>query len=112
MRSFFTGFYVIVFVVYYYSTKREPNRRLIHECRCDERLNAKADGSTHLAYTGSCGGLEHPKIETSLIDERLNSVMGDCDLEAIVLPSIIRSAATLARMLPTFDLARTPEEMK
>ncbi len=42
-------------------------RRLIYECRCDERLKAKAEGSTHLTYTGLHGGLEHLKIETRLI---------------------------------------------
>ena len=47
-------------------------------CRCDERLNSKAEGSTHLPYTGLCGGLEHLKIETRLIDERFASVMGEC----------------------------------
>ena len=31
-----------------------------------------------LVYTGLCGGLEHLKIETKLIDERLTSVMGEC----------------------------------
>ena len=39
------------------------------ECRCDERLKAKAEGSTRLAYTGLRGGLEHLKTETRLIDE-------------------------------------------
>ena len=60
------------------STKRKLNRRLICECRCDERLKAKAEGSTRLAYTGLRGGLEHLKIETRLIDERFASVMGEC----------------------------------
>jgi hypothetical protein len=54
------------------------NKRLIYECRCDERLKTKAEGSTRLSYTGLCGGLEHLKIETSLIDERFASVMGEC----------------------------------
>jgi hypothetical protein len=67
-----------VLVVYYEETKRELNRRLIYECQCDERLKAKAEGSTRLAYTGLNGGLEHPKIETRLIDERFASVMGEC----------------------------------
>jgi hypothetical protein len=49
--------------VYYYSIKL--NRRFIYECRCDERLKAKAEGSTRLTYTGLRGGLEHLKIETS-----------------------------------------------
>ncbi len=52
--------------------------RPIYECRCDERLKAKAVGSTRLAYTGLRGGLEHPKIETRLIDESFESVMGGC----------------------------------
>ncbi len=58
--------------------KRELNRILIYECRCDERLISKAEGSTHLAYTGLPGGLEHLKIETRSIDERFASVMGEC----------------------------------
>ena len=37
--------------VYYESIKRELNKRLIFECRCDAGLKAKAEGSTHLAYT-------------------------------------------------------------
>ena len=37
--------------VYYESIKRELNKRLIFECRCDARLKAKTEGSTHLAYT-------------------------------------------------------------
>jgi hypothetical protein len=78
----------------------------MYEYRCDERLKTKAEGSTRLAYTGLRGGLEHLKIETRLIDERFASVMGECDLEAIGAPSIfklIRKAAALARMFPTFD---------
>jgi hypothetical protein len=39
--------------VYYEARKRELNRRLIYECWCDERLKAKAEGSTRLAYTGT-----------------------------------------------------------
>jgi hypothetical protein len=65
-------------VVYYEAIKRELNRRLIYECRCDERLKAKAEGSTRLAYTGLSGGLDHLKIETRLINERFASVMGEC----------------------------------
>ncbi len=58
--------------------KREINRRPIYEYRCDERLKAKTEGSTHLTYTGLRGGLEHLKMETRLIDERFTSVMGEC----------------------------------
>ena len=58
--------------------KRDLHRRLIYECRCDERLKVKVEGSTLLVYTGFRGGLEHLKIETRLIDERFASVMGEC----------------------------------
>jgi hypothetical protein len=73
---FFQGT-VGIFLVYYQAIKRELNRRLIYECRCDERLKPKTEGSTHLVYTGLCGRLEHPKIETRLINERFTSVMGE-----------------------------------
>jgi hypothetical protein len=58
--------------------KRELTRRPIYDCRFDERLKAKAEGSTHLAYTGLRGGLEHLKIGKRLIDERFASVIGEC----------------------------------
>ncbi len=51
--------------------KRDLNTRLIHKCLCDERLKSKGGGSTRLTYTGLRGGLEHLKIETRLINERL-----------------------------------------
>ncbi len=44
----------------------------------DERLKTKSEGTTRLPYTRLCGGLEHRKIETRLIDERFVSVMGEC----------------------------------
>ena len=47
----------------------------MYEYRCDERLKAKAEGSTHLTYTGLCVGLEHLKIKTRFIDEMFASVM-------------------------------------
>ena len=50
----------------------------MYECRCDERLNVKTERSTRLTYTVFRGGLEHPKIETRLINERFESVMGEC----------------------------------
>jgi hypothetical protein len=61
--------------VHYKEIKREVNRILIHECRCDERLRGKPEGSTRLTYTGLPVGLEHLKIETSLWDKRVESVM-------------------------------------
>ena len=56
-------------IVYYESRKRDLKTRPIYECRCDERLQAKAEKSTRLAYTGLLGELEHLKIKTRLIDE-------------------------------------------
>ena len=50
----------------------------MYEYRCDERLRAKAEGSTLLAYTGLRGRLEHLKIETTFRDERFESVKGEC----------------------------------
>ena len=60
--------------------KRELNVRFIYECRCDERLKDKSEGSIRRTYTGLCEGLEHLKIETRLIDERFASVMGECEI--------------------------------
>ncbi len=42
-------------LVYYEVIKREVNRRMIYECRCDERLKVKVEGSTRLTYTGFRG---------------------------------------------------------
>ena len=47
-------------------------------CRCSERLKVKTEGSTRLTYTGLCGQLEHLKIETRLIGEIFECVMGEC----------------------------------
>jgi len=69
------------FCVNYEDIKRDLNRILINECRCDERPRGKTEGSTHLGYTGLRGGLEHLKIETRLRDER----WGRCT----VLPIIV-----------------------
>jgi hypothetical protein len=66
-------------VVFLFIINRESeNRKLIYECRCDERLKAKGEESTRLTYTGLRGELEHVKIKTKLIDERFASVMGEC----------------------------------
>ena len=64
--------------VYYQVMKRELNSILIYECRCNESLRAKSEGSTRLAYTGLHGGLEHLKTETRLRGERWESVKGEC----------------------------------
>ena len=50
----------------------------MHVCGCHERLKAKTDGCILLVYTGLCGELEHLKIETKLIDESFECVMGKC----------------------------------
>jgi len=65
-------------VVYYDEIKREINRILTYECRCNERRRVKSEGSTRLVYTGLRGGLEHLKIETRLRGERFESVKGEC----------------------------------
>jgi hypothetical protein len=50
--------------------ERKIENLVRYECRCDERLKSKTEGSTHLTYTGLCGELEHLKIKTRLTDER------------------------------------------
>ena len=37
--------------VYYESIKREVNKRLKFDSRCDTRLKVEAEGCTHLTYT-------------------------------------------------------------
>jgi hypothetical protein len=49
----------------------------MYECRCDERLKVKDEGSTHLTYTGLVGGLEHLKVKDR--DEIVN-LFDDCIL--------------------------------
>ncbi len=61
----------------YESRKRDLKIRPIYECRCDERLKTKSEKSTRLSYNGLLGELEHLKIETRLIDEMFESVMGE-----------------------------------
>ena len=65
-------------VVYYETIKRDLKTRPISECRCDERLKTKTEESTCLSDTGLIGKLEHLKIKTRLIDEKFESVMGEC----------------------------------
>ena len=42
----FVCFFFQVCCVYYESINRNLNKRLVYECRCDERLKAKDEGST------------------------------------------------------------------
>ncbi len=58
-------------VVYCESIKRELKIKPISECRCDESLKTKAEESTRLTYTGLLGELEHLKIKTRLMDEKI-----------------------------------------
>ena len=51
----------------------------MYEFRYDERLKVKVEGSTHRSYTGCRGGLEDPKIETELIDERFENRREVCE---------------------------------
>ena len=66
-------------LVYYESIKRDPKIRGIYECRCDERLQTKTKEFTRLPYTGLVLELEHLKIETRLISERIANAMGECE---------------------------------
>ena len=50
----------------------------MYEYRCDGRLKDTSQRSTHLTYTRLYGGLEHLNIETRSIDEKFESVMGEC----------------------------------
>ncbi len=80
---------------FYHETqiKRELNGIHICGCRFNERLKAKTDGSTCLTYNGlhrELAELEHLKIETRLIGESFDCVMGECDLEALGDPSIFK----------------------
>jgi hypothetical protein len=123
------------FFVYYEVIKWELKRRPIYECRYDERLKVKVEGSTRLTYIGFRGGLEHLKIETRLVDENWIDLIATCkqlvwsirigrnmpiwvpvcecdgwvcDLEAtgdVSIFKLIRKAAALVRMLSTLDLS-------
>jgi hypothetical protein len=74
----------------------------VYECRCDERLRDTGAGCTRSSYTGFHWGLEHLKIETRLIDERFDCVIGEC---VISIFKVIRSGGTLERMFPTLYLS-------
>ena len=43
-------FFFVQVVVYYEEITREVKKILEYECRCNERLKAKAEGSTRLTY--------------------------------------------------------------
>jgi hypothetical protein len=58
--------------------KARAKRIHIYGRRCNETLKAKTEESTHLTYTGLCGGRGHLKIETKLRGDRFESVRGEC----------------------------------
>ena len=65
-------------IYYEQQINRELKRIHISGCRCNERLKTKNDGSKRLAYTGLRGDLQHLTIETRLIGESVECVMGEC----------------------------------
>ena len=69
---------IVHFIYYEQQIKRELKRIHISGCRCNERLKAKTDGSKSLGYTGFRGDLEHLTIETRLVSESFECVMGEC----------------------------------
>ncbi len=77
-RQFLRMTFRFLFIYYEQQIKREIKRINISGCRCNERLKAKTDGSNRLTYTGLHGDLEHLTIETRLIGERFECVMGEC----------------------------------
>ena len=84
-------------IVYYESIKRELKIRGIYECRCDERLQTKTEEFKLLTYTGLVLEMEHLKIETRLIDEKFTSVMGECDLDVMGVPSKLNVIRKVSR---------------
>ena len=64
-------------------------KRHVKECRCNESLKTKAEEFTRLAYTGLLGGLEHLKIETRLLDEKIANTMGWTVFEHSSVTSIL-----------------------
>ncbi len=57
--------------------KRKTKIKPIYECRCNGRLHTKR--FTCLGYTGLVVELEHLKIKTTLTNEKIASVKGECD---------------------------------
>ena len=65
--------------IFYYEreVKRVLKRKHMSGYRCNERLKAKTDGTKRLTYTGLYGDQEHLTIETRLISESFECVMGE-----------------------------------
>ena len=66
----------VINIYYEQQINREVKRIHISGCRYNERLKAKTDGSKCLGYTGFPGDVEHLTIETKLIGESFEFVMG------------------------------------
>jgi hypothetical protein len=65
--------------IYYESTKWNLKTKYVCECRCYKRLQTKTKEFTCLSYTELVLELEHLKIETRLITEMFENVMGECE---------------------------------
>ena len=63
---------------YHEQVHREVKRIHTSGCRWCERLKPQTDSSKILRYTGFHGDLEHLMIETRLIGESFECVMGEC----------------------------------
>ena len=61
--------------VYYESIKRKLKIKCICECQCYERLQTKTKEFTRLTYTGWFGGMEHLKIETRSMNEKIANAL-------------------------------------
>ena len=114
-------FCLVNFLVSYESIKREPKIRPLYECPGDERLQTKAKELTRLTYTGLLGGLEHLKIETRSIDEKIANALGEyvtlCGLTRVYTTSSVKSMTSgrsliLGKKLRTLPYTRatTPNE--
>ncbi len=93
------------FFVYYQSIKRNLNRRTILECRCDERLKTKSEGSSiHWVVRGTVTPKDIDEVNKREVYECDGWV---CDLDVTGESSIfnvIHRAPTLGSILSTFDL--------
>ena len=65
------------------SIKRKIHRIRILECRCDERLKTKVDGSTHLAYTGWSGDNERLNAKTEGSNSYISFVFNSLSLRRV-----------------------------
>ena len=101
-----TSYVDVLESVYYQSTKRELNRILLRECRCDERLKVQGEGSTWSHIHWVTRGTGTPKDRDEVNKREVCECDGCvCDQDTTGAPSIfkiIRNAEALARMLPTF----------